>query len=189
MHNVDLRLVVPALINLTLFLLQHHHYQAAGKYPTFNMNPNSWFFAIVVLMLFLTTSVKLPLSVTTERIRVRAGDFSFFVAISLLGSVCVPQPLFWFGYVVIICVSPWHGVLSGLLVGFLFWIWYMLRGIPVFIITCIVQNHQQEDETETDHASPQVILLVADDDDIGSGNPIFLDQPTSEPNTVLVVEP
>ncbi|KAI8553872.1 hypothetical protein RHMOL_Rhmol05G0049600 [Rhododendron molle] len=95
MHNLDLRLVVPALINLTLFLLQHH--QATGKYPTFNMNMNSCLYAIAVLMLFLTTSVKLPLSVTAERIRVRAGDFSFFVAISLLGSVCLPQPLFWFG--------------------------------------------------------------------------------------------
>ncbi|KAG5547500.1 hypothetical protein RHGRI_013255 [Rhododendron griersonianum] len=181
MYNLDLRLVVPALINLTLFLLHHHHYQAGN--PTFSMNLNSWFFAIVVLILFLTTSVKLPLSVTAERIRVRAGDFSFSVAVLLLGSVSLPQPLFWFGYVVIIGLSPWHGVLFQLLVGFLFWIWHVLRGIPVLIITCIVQNHQQ-DETETD-ASPQAVA----DDHIGSGNPIFLDQPTSEPNTVLAVEP
>ncbi|KAI8553877.1 hypothetical protein RHMOL_Rhmol05G0050100 [Rhododendron molle] len=179
MYNLDLRLVVPALINLTLFLLQHHQ---PGN-PTLNMNLNSWFFCIVILILFLTTSVKLPLSVTAERIRVRPGDFSFSVAILLLGSVSLPQPLFWFGYIVIIGLSPWHGFLFQLLVGFLFWIWYVLRGIPVLIITCILQNHQQ-DETETD-ASPQAVA----DDHIGSGNQIFLDQPTSEPDTILVVEP
>ncbi|KAF7113290.1 hypothetical protein RHSIM_RhsimUnG0140700 [Rhododendron simsii] len=151
MHNVDLRLVVPALINLTLFLLQHHHYQAAGKYPTFNMNPNSWFFAIVVLMLFLTTSVKLPLSVTTERIRVRAGDFSFFVAISLLG--------------LYVCRNPFSG--SGTLSSFV-----SLLGTVFF------RDYWWD-----------FFSGFADDDDIGSGNPIFLDQPTSEPNTVLVVEP
>ncbi|KAG5532387.1 hypothetical protein RHGRI_026877 [Rhododendron griersonianum] len=178
MYNFDLRLVVPALINLTLFLLQHHQ---AGN-PTLNMDLNSWFSCIVVLTLFLTTSVKLTLSVTAERrIRVRAGDFSFIVAILLLGSVSLPQPLFWFEYVVVICLSPWHGVLFRLLMGFLLWIWRISRGIPVFIITCIVQSHQQ-DETE---AGPS---QVVGDDGIG-GNSIFLEQPTSEPNTVLVVEP
>ncbi|KAF7132976.1 hypothetical protein RHSIM_Rhsim09G0105700 [Rhododendron simsii] len=179
MYNFDLRLVVPALINLTLFLLQHHR---AGN-PTLNMDLNSWWFScIVVLTLILTTSVKLTLSVTAERrIRVRAGDFSFIVAVLLLGSVYLSQPLFWFGYVVVICLSPWHGVLFRLLMGFLLWIWHILRGIPVFIITCIVQNHQQ-DETAT--GPPRVV----GDDDIG-GNPILLEQPTSEPNTVLVAEP
>ncbi|KAF7144025.1 hypothetical protein RHSIM_Rhsim05G0045500 [Rhododendron simsii] len=132
MYNLDLRLVLPALINLTLFLLQPHQ---AGN-PTnlnikMNMNLNSWFFFIVVIILFLTTSVQLPLSVTAERIRVRPGDFSFSVAILLLGS-----------------------------------------------------NHGQ-DETET--GPPQVVVVA--DDRIGSGNQIFLDQPTSEPDTILVVEP
>ncbi|KAF7142390.1 hypothetical protein RHSIM_Rhsim05G0045300 [Rhododendron simsii] len=174
MYNLDLRLVVPALINLTLFLLQHHQ---PGYLTDLNMDLNSWFFSIVILMLFLTTSIKLPLSVTAEPIRVQPGDFSFSVAILLLGSVSLPQPLFWFGYIVIIGLSPWYGVLFQLLVGFLFWIWYVLRGIPVLIITCIVQNHGQ-DEPET--GPPQVVVVA---DDIGSGNPRFLDQPTSEPDT------
>ncbi|KAG5547499.1 hypothetical protein RHGRI_013254 [Rhododendron griersonianum] len=93
MYNLDLRLVVPALINLTLFLLQHHQ---PGNPTDLNMDLSSWFFAIVILMLFLTTSIKLPLSVTAECIRVQPGDFSFSVAILLLGSVSLPQPLFWF---------------------------------------------------------------------------------------------
>ncbi|KAI8553874.1 hypothetical protein RHMOL_Rhmol05G0049800 [Rhododendron molle] len=180
MYNLDLRLVVPALVNLTLFLLQHHQ---AGNPTDLNMDLNRWFFAIVIIMFFLTTSIKLPISATAERIRVQPGDFSFSVAILLLGSVYLPQPLFWFGYIVTIGLSPWHGFLFQLLVGFLFSIWYVLRGIPVLIITCILQNHQQ-DEIETD-ASPQ----AAADDHIGSGNQIFLDQPTSEPDTILVVEP
>ncbi|KAG5547502.1 hypothetical protein RHGRI_013257 [Rhododendron griersonianum] len=142
------------------------------------MDLSSWFFAIVILMLFLTTSIKLPLSVTAERIRVEPGDFSFSVAILLLGSVSLPQPLFWFGYIVIIGLSPWHGVLFQLLVGFLFWIWGILRGIPVLIITCIVQNHQQ-DETETDPPPPQIVVVA---DGIG-GNAILLEQ------TIVVGQP
>ncbi|KAH7857856.1 hypothetical protein Vadar_017161 [Vaccinium darrowii] len=155
----------------------------------------TWFFSIVTLIIFLFTSVKLPLSVTAQPIQVRAGDFSPLLVISLLGSVFLPQPLFWFGYVIIISLSPWHGFLS----EFLFWIWGILRAIPVLIITCIVQNHQQ-DERETDNP-PQVLVVVADDDTGGNpilleqhssepvGNPVLLEQHVSEPDTVLVVQP
>ncbi|KAH7853063.1 hypothetical protein Vadar_032739 [Vaccinium darrowii] len=152
MYNLDLRFFVPALINvLSLFL------------PNLQMNLNSLFFSLVILTLFLITSIKLPLSVTTPgRIRVRAGDFSFFLAISLLGSVFLPQNLFWFGYAVIICVSPWHRFLSGLFAGFLFWVWNFLPTIPLLIINCFVQNHQAH---ETNSPPPRVVAVS--DDDIG----------------------
>ncbi|KAF7143217.1 hypothetical protein RHSIM_Rhsim05G0045900 [Rhododendron simsii] len=184
MHRLDLRLViVPALLNLILYLLQRNPW--LPSLPNFNMNWKLWVFSIVTLMLFLITSVRLPLSVTAERIQVRIGDFSFFLVITLLGSVSLPQPLFWFGYIVIICISPWHGILSGLLVRFILSIWNILRGIPVLIITCILHNHQQ-DETETDPPPPPPPQVAVVADDIG-GNPI--EQPTTEPVTVLVEEP
>ncbi|KAF7123197.1 hypothetical protein RHSIM_Rhsim12G0046900 [Rhododendron simsii] len=154
MYNLDLRFAVPALLNLILSLLQHLQEKPwLPSLPSFNMNWNSWFFAIVLLIPFLVTSIKLPLSLTADRIRVRVGDFSFFLGITLFSSVFLPQLLF--------C-------------------------IPVLIITCTVQNHQQ-DERESNHPPPPQIVVVADDD-IG-GNPILLEQPTSEPNTVLVGQP
>ncbi|KAH7835415.1 hypothetical protein Vadar_025988 [Vaccinium darrowii] len=182
MCNLDLRFVVPALINLTLFLLQHNP-------PILDMNSNNWFFSIVIiltLIIFLITSVKLPLSVTAQPIQVRAGDFSSLLVISLLASVFLPQPLFWFGYVILLCLSPWHGYISDFLVGFLFRIWNILRAIPVLIIACVVHNHQQE-ERETDNP-PQVQVVVVADEDIG-GNPILLEHHSSELDAGPAVQP
>ncbi|KAG5547510.1 hypothetical protein RHGRI_013261 [Rhododendron griersonianum] len=73
-----------------------------------------------------------------ERIRVRAGDFSFFLAISLLGAILLPAPIFW---------------------------------IPLLIITCIVQIHQQN-ETETNPPPPQVEDVAGHDIERGD-NPIL----------------
>ncbi|KAI8553880.1 hypothetical protein RHMOL_Rhmol05G0050500 [Rhododendron molle] len=95
MYNLDLRFAVPALLNLILFLLQHLQEKPwLPSLPNLNMNWNSWFFAIVLLITFLITSVKLPLSLTADHIRVRVGDFSFFLAITLFSSIFLPQLLF-----------------------------------------------------------------------------------------------
>ncbi|KAH7832944.1 hypothetical protein Vadar_001640 [Vaccinium darrowii] len=180
MCNLDLRFVVPALVNLTLSFLQHHQ-------PILDINLDNWFFSIVIiltLIVFLFTSVKLPLSVITHPIRVRAGDFSSLLVISLLGSIFLPQPIFWFGYVITICVSPWHGFLS----AFLFRFWNILRAIPVLMITCIVHNHEQH-ERETDTPPPPQVVVLGDDDDDDDirGNPRLLEQQSSEPHTTVVV--
>lgn len=161
MHRLDLRLVlVPPLLNLILYLLQRNPW--LPSLPNLNTNWRLWVFSVVTLTLFLITSVRLPLSVTAERVQVRIGDFSFFLVITLLGSVSLPQPLFWSGFVAIICISPWHGSLSGLLVRFILWIWNILRAMPVLIIDCIVHNHRQ-DEAETDPPPPQVVVVITDD--------------------------
>ncbi|KAI8553884.1 hypothetical protein RHMOL_Rhmol05G0050900 [Rhododendron molle] len=187
MYNFDLRLVVPVFLNLALCLVQQHEGKPwLPSLPNLNLNWKIWFFSFVILTVVLITSVTLPLSVTAERIRVQIGDFSFFLAITLLGSVFLPQPLFWFWYIIILCISPWHGFLSGLLVLFLFSIWNILRSIPVLIIACVVQKHQQ-DERETDPPPPpHQALVVADDIEI-AGNPILPEQPPS-PIQVVVVD-
>ncbi|KAF7143480.1 hypothetical protein RHSIM_Rhsim05G0045100 [Rhododendron simsii] len=96
MHNFDLRLLVPALLNFILYLLN----QQLPSVPNFNLDSKIGFFSVVILMLFLITSVTLRLTVTAERIRVRIADrFSFFLAIALLGSVFLSEPVFWIGYV------------------------------------------------------------------------------------------
>ncbi|KAG5547511.1 hypothetical protein RHGRI_013261 [Rhododendron griersonianum] len=106
-----------------------------------------------------------------ERIRVRAGDFSFFLAISLLGAILLPAPIFCFGDIIILSLFPWHDSLSQLLARFLLSIWVLLRGIPLLIITCIVQIHQQN-ETETNPPPPQVEDVAGHDIERGD-NPIL----------------
>ncbi|KAF7113003.1 hypothetical protein RHSIM_RhsimUnG0170400 [Rhododendron simsii] len=54
---------------------------------------------------------------------------------------------------------------------------------PVLIIACIVQKEQNHQQDETETGPPQVVA-----DGMG-GNSIFVEQTTSGPNTVLVVEP
>ncbi|KAH7852591.1 hypothetical protein Vadar_026833 [Vaccinium darrowii] len=176
---LDLRFVVPVFINLALFFLHHHlPYEL-------NLSMNwATFFAILISILFLTTSVKLPLYVTAEPIRAQPRDFSFLLAISLLGSFFLPQSLFGVVFVVTIFLSPWHRFLFESFVRFLIWIWDVLCEIPVLIITCIVQRRQQ-DERETNTAPPQVVAVAVDIE----GNPILHEQPISEPIMAIVVQP
>ncbi|KAF7113199.1 hypothetical protein RHSIM_RhsimUnG0150700 [Rhododendron simsii] len=131
-------------------------------------------------MLFLITSVTLSLTVTAERFQVQIVDrFPFFLVVTLLGSVFLPEPVFWFGYIVILSLYPWHDSLSELLARFLLSIWVVLRGIPVLIISCVVRIHPQN-ETETNPLPPQV-EDVAGDIEMG-GNAIL---PEPEPITAV----
>ncbi|KAF7113283.1 hypothetical protein RHSIM_Rhsim05G0046400 [Rhododendron simsii] len=110
MYNLDLRFAVPALLNLILSFLQHLQEKPwLPSLPNFNMNDwNSWFFANVLLIPFLITSVKLPLSVTAEHIQVRTGDFSFLLAITLFSSVFLPQLIFCIPVLIITCIVQNH---------------------------------------------------------------------------------
>ncbi|KAI8553867.1 hypothetical protein RHMOL_Rhmol05G0049100 [Rhododendron molle] len=180
MHNFDLRLLVPALLNFILYLIN----QQLPSVPNFNLDSKIGFSSVVILMLFLITSVTLRLSVTAEHIRVRIADqFSFFLAIALLGSVFLSEPVFWFGYIVILSIFPWHDSLSKLLARFLLSIWVVLRGIPLLVITCIVQIHQQN-ETDT-NPPPSQVEDVAGDIEMG-GNSILAEP---EPITVVAAQP
>ncbi|GFZ00848.1 hypothetical protein Acr_14g0004830 [Actinidia rufa] len=171
MYHVDLRFVVLAVINLSLFL-QHHHQNGKSNWDPNEsiLNLNFWVLPIFI-SLFLLTSVKLPLdvSVIIEPIRIQAGEFSIPLAVSVMASLFLPQSLFWVGFGIVICVSPWHNLFSDLVVGFLCQYWTILRAVPVLIISCIVQKNSQVEVVE----------------DIG-GCPLEL-QPSLESDSVLDV--
>ncbi|KAI8553879.1 hypothetical protein RHMOL_Rhmol05G0050300 [Rhododendron molle] len=143
--NFDLKLLFPAFLKFSLYL---------ALLPDFNLNLKSWLFSIVILVLFLITSVTLPLSVTGHIQVGIAERISFFFAITLVGAVFLPEPIFCVGYVVIVFISPWHDFLWRLLKRFLFSIWEVLRRIPGVIITCNVEIHQQDHEGETNPPPP-----------------------------------
>ncbi|KAI8553868.1 hypothetical protein RHMOL_Rhmol05G0049200 [Rhododendron molle] len=182
MANFDIRLLGPAVLNFILYLVN----QQFPSLPNFNLDSKIGFFSVVILMLFLIISVTVRLTVTAESIRVRIADrFSFFLAIALLGSAFLPEPVFWFGYVVILCIFPWHDSLSKLLTQFLLSIWVVLHGIPVVIINCIVQIVQIDQQNEREINPPPQVEDVSDDIEMG-GNPIL---PEPEPIPAVVVQP
>ncbi|GFZ00851.1 hypothetical protein Acr_14g0004860 [Actinidia rufa] len=150
MYHIDLRFVVLAVINLSLFLLQHlQNGKSNWGHNESILDLNFWVLAIFI-SLFLLTSVKLPLdvSVIAEPIRIRAGDFSIPLAVSVMASLFLPERLFWLGFGIVICVSPWHSLVSDLVVGFLWRVWAILWTITVLIISCIVQKNPQVEVVE-----------------------------------------
>ncbi|KAF7113307.1 hypothetical protein RHSIM_RhsimUnG0140200 [Rhododendron simsii] len=181
--NFDLKLLFPAFLKFNLYLFSPHKAKLPFL-PDFNLNLKMWLFSIVILMLFLITSITLPIYV---RGRIQVGitnHISFFFALTLVGAVFLPEPIFCVGYVVILFISPWHDLLSGFLKRFLFSIWEVLRGIPGVIITFNVENHQQ-DEGETNPPPPPPppqVEGVAVDVEMGR-NGILPEQPPSEPVT------
>lgn len=167
--NFDLKLLFPGFLKFSLYLFNPHEAKLPFL-PDFNLNFKLWLCSIVILMLLLITSITLPIYVR-GRIQVGiANHISFFFAITLVGAVFLPEPIFCVGYLVTLFISPWHNLLWGFLKRFLFTIWEVLRGIPAVIITFAFENHQHDHEG------------VAVDIEMG-GNGILPEQPPSEPVT------
>ncbi|KAE8055568.1 hypothetical protein FH972_012398 [Carpinus fangiana] len=145
MHFVaDLRYVVPPLVNLTLLLFIPQPKPPNIYNEIFVMACLS--LAIAVL-LFLFTSVKLPL--TVGALQLRAGDFSAPLTLSLLASIFFPSPLFWFVFPILVILSPWYEMLWGVLKRLMLWFCDTLQSIiPALLITCIAQRPQLDLQLE-----------------------------------------
>jgi hypothetical protein len=87
------------------------------------------------------TSVKLPFTLSVDSLRLRAGDYSGPLTLSLLASLFFPLSLFWFVFPMLLIVSPWYEMILG-------WFCHTLQAIPALIITCIPQRPQVEHEVE-----------------------------------------
>jgi hypothetical protein len=129
---VDLRYVVPPLINLA-------KPWAPDDHP--NLNNEIFLMACLFLaiatLLFLFISLKLPLTPTVEPLRLKAGDFSAPLTLSLLASLFLPSSLFWDVFPMLVILSPWYEILLDLLRRFIFWFGQTLRAIPDLIVICI----------------------------------------------------
>lgn len=145
--SIELRYAIPPLIYLILLLFRNSESLPwnqgasleAGHHTTL-MIPILLLAIAILFVLF--TSIKLPLSVSTKPIRLRARDFSVAVAISLLASLVLPPPLFWFAHALIICTSPWFGLFLNLFKHVLCWLCHTLRAIPTLIIICTTPEHE-----------------------------------------------
>jgi hypothetical protein len=128
---VDLRYVVPPLLILGKPWAQDH-----------SLNNEIFVMACLSLaiatLLFLFTSVKLPLSV--EPLHLSAGHFSAPLTLSLLASIFFPTPLFWFAFSMLLILSPWYELVLDALKQCLLWVCHNLQAIPSFFIICITQR-------------------------------------------------
>jgi hypothetical protein len=139
---VDLRYVyvVPALINIGKPWVQQP-----------NLISNEMFvkvcvFLAIAILVFLFTSVKLPLTITVEPPQWRAGDFSSPLTLSFLASLFLPSPLFWFVFPMLVILSPWYGIIVDLLKRFILWFSHILQAIPTHIIICVTQRPRDDHE-------------------------------------------
>jgi hypothetical protein len=153
---VDVRYVFPPLINLTLWVLIPQ-----AKAWAVNPNFNSEIFVmtflslVIAILVFLFTSVKLPLTIGVELPQLKAGDFSAPLTLSLFASLFFPSDIFGFVFPLLIILSPWYGSLSDLMKRIIFWFSDALQTIPALIITCIRQYYQTP---QNEHGAPQVEL-------------------------------
>ncbi|XP_059655189.1 uncharacterized protein LOC132302370 [Cornus florida] len=79
---IDLRYIVPPLMNLLFFLLRQ-------PYSSKSSHCFSLIVLAILILIFLLTSIKLPLTITvaTDAIRLRAGDFSAAVVLQSFPTV------------------------------------------------------------------------------------------------------
>ncbi|KAE8055551.1 hypothetical protein FH972_012384 [Carpinus fangiana] len=139
---VDIRYFVPPLINLTLWVFIIPLAKHWAQDPNFNNNifvlTCLSLLAIFILLIFLFTSVRLPLTVGT--LQFRAGDFSVPFTLSSLASIFFPSPLFWSAFLMILIVvmlSPaWYEIL-------------LPQATPSPIVTHITRQRPDQVELET----------------------------------------
>lgn len=161
---IDLRYGIPPLICLILLFFQNPESTPWNQNGALETHHHAILAILLLLILamtilfFLFTSIKLPLSVSTKPIRLHVGDFSCGVAILLVASFIFPPPLFWpVGYPLVICITPWYGLLLNPLKQLHCWLCHTLRAIPPLIIICIAQQHES---LEPEH--PRVEIEVLD---------------------------
>ncbi|KAG6717931.1 hypothetical protein I3842_04G125400 [Carya illinoinensis] len=141
---LDLRSLSPPFINLTLMLLfsQDKPWPQDHVILAFYILAHHLFllFLVTLILLFLFISVKLPLSPTMQPIRLRVGDFSLPLTLSMLASLIFPPSLFWMVFSIVIIASPWYRLLWNALKSFLCSFYGTLRDIPTLIILCTIQE-------------------------------------------------
>ena len=147
---VDLRYVLPPLMNLFIFLLQVNQEKpwnpvAAAAILLIN-SPNLvsklilFLLALFLLLFFFYVSFELPITVRPLLLRTRQ-HFSIALLLSLAASLLFPPSHFWFFFLLIILTYPWHGKILHLFASFLRWLAHTLQSIPIYFI--IITRNQE----------------------------------------------
>ncbi|KAH9776907.1 hypothetical protein KPL71_006847 [Citrus sinensis] len=172
--NIDLRFTVPPM--LSLFLLVLNSSNETFLFPVLNIAATdhehsplftavAMLFLAILTLFFLLTSLKIPLNVSLEAlpIRLRFGDFSCTLALSVLASLLLPTPLFCIAYFVCICFSPWFHALVNTLRRFCRWFFQLLQSIPTFVVVVAARSTlRSQDTVEAEPSSTTLSVEEAD---------------------------
>lgn len=164
--NIDLRFIVPPLVNILLYLLLSNQKYEGNSWDSIHpmLKLGLMFFASSLLFLVVSIRFRFSLSVSAEPIRLRFGDFYFsgLLAVTLLASILFPPSVFWYAYLICVIISPWSNSIFKIVNKF-------LQAIPTFIITCTTSFQEEEIAHETE-------------------SPVFELQPVSPRNDYFVGE-
>ncbi|KAK1374895.1 hypothetical protein POM88_031088 [Heracleum sosnowskyi] len=135
MHfNIDLRFVLPVLINLIKYISGQANQVSSWDY-FITTDQNGWLYiTLAFVLLVFAISIKLTISITVsaEPIMLRFGDFDLSVPLVFLmiASVLFPPQILLYAYLICTCIwiSPFP---SHVFEKIMNW----LQQIPVFIIT------------------------------------------------------
>ncbi|KAK0586656.1 hypothetical protein LWI29_010316 [Acer saccharum] len=141
---------------------------------------------VFLLVVFLLTSIKLPL--TAHPVTVRAGRrrFSRPLAFTLLASIFLSPPFFWIAYFIIIITSPCHGMLWNLQKCIFKWLCQTLQSIPTLVISCTSQQQDDDDPEAATHRLTAVDQFVDMNHD--QGNTMQINQSRLEQDSVVVID-
>ncbi|KAG2672438.1 hypothetical protein I3760_13G041300 [Carya illinoinensis] len=114
------------------------------------------FLVTLMTLLFVFISVKLPFTLTLEPIRLKVGDCSLPLIVSMVASLILPPPLFFVVFPILIVTSRWFGMVLVVFKIFLRWLYHTLQYIPIFIIECTIQRRRGEPGA----APPQEVLAI-----------------------------
>ncbi|KAG6630761.1 hypothetical protein CIPAW_13G042400 [Carya illinoinensis] len=158
---VDFRYLIPPVVCLYLMILWSQDKKPWSQDRVILafvilFDPPFFIFLVTLMtILFVFISVKLPFTLTLEPIRLKVGDFSLPLLVSMVASLILPPHLFFFVFPILIVTSRWFGMVLVVFKIFLRWLYHTLQYIPILIIGCTIQRRQGEPGA----APPQVLAI------------------------------
>lgn len=136
-YTIDLRFGVPPLVNILLYLLLGSDHESTSSLIIRYFDDHFiWKITLLVLvfsLLLFVVSIKLPLTIIVfaDPISFHFGDFRFsgILAVTLLAAFFFQPWLFWYTYLIFICISPWSDT-----------IYERLQAIPTYFL------HRQQEQ-------------------------------------------
>ncbi|KAG6630760.1 hypothetical protein CIPAW_13G042300 [Carya illinoinensis] len=149
-YLVDFRYLIPPFLSLYLMILLSQDKKPCSQdrvilaFVILYDPPFLIFLVTLMTLLFVFISVKLPFTLTPEPIRLKVGDFSLPLTVSMVASLILPPPLFFVVFPILIVTSRWFGMVLFVFKIFLRWLYHTLQYIPILIIGCTIQRRQGE---------------------------------------------